>query len=279
LYTADGENVGGADAACSLVPLLIQDVMCSQEKIMWNAPTKIFDDGIAFDIEKKEKAYQLVSEFEISNIGVAIVFDSEDYLDFPNEIWRSQGVHLNIKEGGIEDFSPNKLYDIMDSCEYSNLIWISNRICVGDIIQFVWVVSHEFQHYVQNSTGNIISVSNHFLYECFRDRRMVIDEPREESTIPHEFDAEITALKMVQKIFGINSAKKYIQNSKNRSRLEKLSNFDNYQGDDVISNTVHFLTKYRSRLIEFKKLTEDSFVKEFDIDKSIEELNNCYKAS
>ena len=242
---------------------------------MWKAPTKIFDDGIESDLEKIELSYQLVKEFSISNIGVAIVFDTEDYLDYRNGLWRNQGVHIDIKEGGIEDFSPQKLYDIMDSFKYSNLIWISNRICVGDIIKFVWVVSHEFQHYFQNSVCNIISVSNHFLYECFRDRRMEIDEPREGLSIPHEFDAELAALKMVTKIFGINDAEKYIKDPRRRSRLEKISSFDTSQGHDVISMTIQLLTKYRSCLIKFKQVTEDSFLKDFDIDKSIEELNNC----
>ncbi len=245
---------------------------------MWKAKTTIFD-RIVLDQERKETVYKLINEFNISPVGVAIVFDNEDYLDYPNEVWRNQGIHINIKEGGIEDMSPQHLYDIMDSLEYSNLIWISKRICIGDSIKFVWVVSHEFQHYVQNSICNIISVSNHFLYECFRDRRMEIDEPREAVTIPHEFDAELAARKMVIKIFGNKKATNYIESPQNKNRLEKVSTFDLNQDYDVISNTIYLLTKYRSRLVNFSQATEDPFLKGFDIDKSIDELIKCSKSN
>ena len=243
---------------------------------MWNVQTKIFDRTI-LDQEKKETVYKLVNEFNISPVGVAIVFDNENYQAFPNKVWRNQGVHINIKDGGIEDWSPQHLYDIMDSSNYTNLIWISKKICLGDSIQFVWVISHEFQHYVQNSICNLISVSNHFLYECFRDCRMVIDEPKEAVTIPHEFDAELAALRMTIKIFGNKRALNYIEDPKNRSRFEKVISFDTNQDYDVISNTIGLLTKYRSRLINFIQKTDDSFLKEFDIDRSIDELNKCSK--
>ena len=232
---------------------------------MWKAKTKIFD-RIVLDQERKKTAYKLINEFNTPPVGVAIIFDNEDYLDYPNEVWRNQGIHINIKEGGIEDMSPQHLYDIMDSLEYSNLIWISKRICIGDSIQFVWVVSHELQHYVQNSICNIISVSNHFLYECFRDRRMEIDEPREAVTIPYEFDAELAARKMVIKILGNKKATNFIEGPQNKNRLEKVSTFDLNQDYDVISNTIYLLKKYRSRLVNFAQATEDPFLKGFDID-------------
>ena len=85
---------------------------------MWKAKTKIYD-RIILDQERKETVYKLINEFNIPPIGVAIVFDNEDYLDYRNEVWRNQGIHINIKEGGIEEMSPQHLYDIMNSFEYS----------------------------------------------------------------------------------------------------------------------------------------------------------------
>ena len=114
---------------------------------MLDADTKIFD-WTDLGENWKHLVDKLIFEFRIPERGIALIFDKNDYTDYPNRLWQNQGLHFNIKLGGIEEISPEPILDIMESGKYSNLIWISNRVCIGNPVTFVWVVSHEFQHFI-----------------------------------------------------------------------------------------------------------------------------------
>ena len=105
---------------------------------MLNADTKIFD-WTDLSENRKHLVDKLIVEFRVPERGIALIFDKNDYTNYPNFLWQNQGLHFNIKLGGIEEISPEPILDIMQSGKYSNLIWISNRVCIGNPVTFVWV--------------------------------------------------------------------------------------------------------------------------------------------
>ena len=188
---------------------------------------------------------------------------------------QNQGLHFNIKLGGIEEISPEPILDIMESGKYSNLIWISNRVCIGNPVTFVWVVSHEFQHFIQDQKCHIFSVANSFLYNNLSHPSINIEEQKEALTVPYEFDAEIEAYKAVKKLFGNKQAEDYIRDPKTSDRLKRLHSHDFSKPYNILTETIHFFEKYQDELIKYVDSTEDPFVNSFDIKKTISDLKKC----
>jgi hypothetical protein len=238
---------------------------------MWDSKTDIrFRTQVnrtkRLDLEK------LIKLYSIPSIGILIILDSDDYKEYPNPIWRSQGLHLNIRLGGIEELSPEYLLEIMQSREYSNLIWFSKRICDADLTKFIWVASHEFQHFRQNTISHELSVANTFLENALRGEKLKIDEPKAAMPIPSEFDAELSAFKTFIKIFGRKEAEKYIKQPHRYDKIGSLLSYDLNEQYDIIGKTIYFLEKYRDQLDGHIEDTTVFIVKPFDIDYHIRKL-------
>lgn len=219
--------------------------------------------------EKRRLVDELIADFCIPEKDIALIFDENDYTDYPNPLWRNQGFHINMKLGGIEEWSPEPILNIMESDRFSNLIWISNRICIENRTTFVWVVSHEFQHFVQDEKCHILSVANSFLFSNLSHPSINIEEPKVALTVPYEFDAEINAYKAVKKLLGSEQAEKFINDPTNK--LEKLRNYDFSKPYNVIAETICFFEKYQDKLIKYIDSINDSF----DIKKTISDLKQC----
>ncbi len=241
---------------------------------MWDSDTKLFL-WADLSFKKKKLLESLLAEFPIPEKGIAIILDENDYPGYPNRIWKNQGLHINIKLGGIEEMSPETLLNIMQSKNYSNLIWISNRISTGDSVQFAWVISHELQHFVQDQICHILSVANSFLFNNLSHNSIVIDEPKEAMTIPYEFDSELAAFKTVKKILGDLEADRYIRSPQNYNRLRTLLDCDLKKPYDVLEQTIQFFEKYRKQLENYVNSASDPFISSFDIDRTIYELKKC----
>jgi len=198
--------------------------------------------------------------------------DADDYENYPNPIWRNQGLHLNVRLGGIEEMSPEYLLEIMESRKYSNLIWLSKRICASDLMKFLWVASHEFKHFSQDTISHELSVANTFLYNVLGDKRIQIDEPRVAMTIPAEFDAELSAFKTIIKIFGTIEAEKYIRQPDRFDKIGYLLSYDLNEQYDIIGRTIYFLEKYRDQLESYIEGATDPMIKSFDVGKHIRKL-------
>ena len=124
---------------------------------LWDANTNIFD---WVNLSKKRKVLikKLISYFNIPAKGVAIVIDNKCYENSCNPGWRYlKGIHMNIKDGGIEEISPNPLLEIMKSKKYSQLIWISGDISQGKDIEFIWGLAHELRHLEQDLITVVLS--------------------------------------------------------------------------------------------------------------------------
>lgn len=238
---------------------------------MWDSKTDIrFRTQI--NPMKRLHLEQLIELYSIPSIGVLIILDSDDYKEYPNPIWRSQGLHLNIRLGGMEEMSPEYLFEIMESREYSNLIWLSKRICDADLTKFIWVASHEFQHFRQSTLSHELSVANTFLQNVLGDKKIQIDEPKVAMTIPSEFDAELSAFKTIIKIFGRIEAEKYIKQPHRYDKIGNLLSYDLNEQYDIIGKTIYFLEKYRDQLDSHIEDTSDLMVNPFDIDYHIRKL-------
>ena len=243
---------------------------------MWNSQTEIIYRTDVGSI-KKEHLENLMVLFSIPSKGILIVIDDDDYKDYPNPIWRNQGLHLNIRLGGIEEMSPEHLLDIMESGKYSNIIWFAKRICAGDLLSFVWVASHEFQHFLQDKTSHDLSVANTFLYSVLGDKKLQIDEPRVAMSIPAEFDAELSAFKTITNIFGATEAEKYIRQPDRFDRIGCLLKYDNNVQYDLIGQTIYLLEKYRDQLESYIKSAFDPMIKSFDVAMHIRDLQKLKK--
>jgi hypothetical protein len=213
---------------------------------MWDSRTDILF-RIEVNLDKRQCLDKLINMYSIPANGVLIILDSNDYKDYPNRIWTNQGLHLNIMKGGVEEMSPEYLLEIMESKRYTNLIWLSNRICCSGLTEFVWVASHEFQHFVQNTMSHRLSLANTFLYNVLGN--IQIDEPKVAITIPHEFDAELSAFKTIIELFGRKEAEKFIKERPERiDQIGCLLSYDLNQQFDIIGKTINLLEKYRDQL-------------------------------
>ena len=241
---------------------------------LWDANTNIFD---WVNLSKKRKVLikKLISYFNIPTKGVAIVIDNKCYENSYNLTWGcSKGIHMNIKDGGIEEISPNPLLEIMKSKKYSQLIWISGDISQGKDIEFIWGLAHELRHLEQDLITVVLSKAGNFLSNTLGN--IEIDEQKIDLIVPTELDAELVAWRVTRNFFGNKIADSYVlNNSKSGRRKESfqfLLSYDPEQKYDVIGNTIKLLKKYQNQLEIVQKRTEDSIIKKFNINEVFLEL-------
>jgi len=203
------------------------------------------------------------------------------YVLFGNQDWRrGDGLYIYVKVGGIETDIPDEVSKIIEKKKPGHLIWISNRVCVGDPIHLAWTYSHELQHlkqFLQNPTF-------YFLHEFFwKSLVYSLDKPdtppQEPIRIPTEYDAERVAKRVVTQIFGKDERIKYIKsqvelNLQSQKWGRIISKADINKKYDVEAETVRYLCKRRHRRW-FKerqtKLDNSSVVKTLNFDKICQE--------
>ena len=237
---------------------------------MWDSQTDIlFRTEVSLD--KRQCLEKLIKMYSIPLNGVLIILDSDNYKDYPNRTWTNQGLHLNIMKGGVEEMSPGYLLEIMESKKHSNLIWLSYRICNSGLTEFVWVASHELQHFIQDTKSHELSVANTFLFDVLGKIQIV--EPKVAMTIPHEFDAELSAFKTIIELFGRKEAEKYIKEQPKRlDQIGCLLSYDLNEQYDIIGKTIYLLEKYRDQLDSHIKDSADPMINSFDIEYYINKL-------
>jgi len=241
---------------------------------LWDANNNIFD---LVNLTKKRKVLlkKLISYFNIPAKGVAIVIDNSCYENSYNPKWRySRGIHMNIKDGDIEEISPNPLLEIMKSKKYSQLIWISGDISQGKDIEFIWGLAHELRHLEQDLITVVLSKAGNFLSNTLGN--IETDEQKIDLIVPTELDAELIAWRVARNIFGNEIANSYVLNNSKSGERKKsyqfLLSYDPEKKYDVIGTTIRLLKKYQNQLEIVQKKTEDSIIKRFNIDEICLEL-------
>lgn len=239
---------------------------------MWDANTNVID---WIDLSNKRKILikKVISYFNVPAKGVAIVIDNKCYKNFGNPMWRcAKAIYMNIKDGGIEERSPEPLLKIMKSKQYSHFIWISGDVSKSKDIEFIWTLAHELRHLKQNLISTILSKAGKFL------RYIEIDELKIDLMIPIELDAELAACRATRILFGNKIADLYVSdNSKSGERKESfqfLLSYDPEQKYNVIGNTIRLLKKYQNQLEIKQKNSRSSFIKKFNIDEALLELKS-----
>lgn len=243
---------------------------------MWDANNKIFK---WVNLTKKRKLLinKLISHFDIPDKGVAIIIDNKCYKNSYNPTWRcTKAIYMNIKDGGIEEKSPERLLKIMRSEKYSHFIWISGDISRSKDIEFIWILAHELRHLKQNLISPILSKAGKFHRNTLGN--IEIDEQKVDLIIPIELDAELVAWRVTRNIFGNKIADLYVlNNSKSGERKESfqfLLSYDPEQKYNVIGNTIRLLKKYQSQLEIKQKNSKNGFIKNFNIDEALLELKS-----
>lgn len=241
---------------------------------MWDANTNIFD---WVNLTKKRKVLikKLISYFNIPAKGVAIVIDNECYENSYNPRWRcSKATYMNIKDGGIEEMSPNSLLEIMQSSKYSHLVWISGDVSKSKDIEFIWTLAHELQHLKQDLISTILSKAGNFLPNTLGN--IETDEQKIDLLVPTELDAELIAWRVTRNILGNKIANSYVLNNSKSGERKKsyqfLLSYDPKKKYDVIGHTIRLLKKYQNQLEIVQKKTEDSIIKSFNINEVCLEL-------
>jgi len=234
---------------------------------LWDANTKIFD-WVSLSKKRKVLIIKLISYFNIPAKGVAIVIDNKCYENSYNPTWRcAKATYMNIKDGGIEEISPEPLLKIMKSKKYSHLIWVSGDVSKSEEIECIWTLAHELQHLKQDLTSLILSKAGTFLRNTLGNIK--IDEQKVDLIIPTELDAELAAWCATRIFFGNKTADLYVSNnSKSGERSESFQFLLYHDSDkkyDVIGNTIKLLKKYQNQLEILQKKSEDSIIKRFNI--------------
>jgi len=241
---------------------------------LWDANTNFFD---WVNLTKTRKVFikKLISYFNVPAEGVAIVIDNKCYENSYNPNWRyTKAIYMNIKDGGIEEISPEPLLKIMKSKKYSHLIWVSGDVYKGKDIEFIWTLAHELKHLKQDLISTILSKAGNFLRNTLGN--IETDEQKIDLLVPTELDAELIAWRVTRNILGNKIANSYVlDNSKSGERKKSyqfLLSYDPEKKYDVIGNTIRLLKKYQNQLEIVQKKTEDSIIKRFNINEVCLEL-------
>ncbi len=241
---------------------------------MHNAATAVQD---RFGLSKRRRVLmkRVRSCFGVPARGVVFVLEREGYQDYANPVWRSTAVHLNIEVGGVEERSPEHLLKLMESCQYSHLIWLSRQDCEARDILFAWILAHELRHLEQDLCSPTLSKAGHFLVRALGT--VETKEPKMGNSIPTELDANLRAYRLTQWMFGTEVVKAHVQNEfdeESRKRLlGVLERSEHGKRYDVSGCTVALLRKYSSQLKEFQKRSVGQSTAAFDIDKVCSELS------
>jgi len=241
---------------------------------LWDTKSNIFD-WVGLSNKQKILIKKLISYFNVPAKGVAIVIDNKCYENSYNPRWRcSKAVYMNIKDGGIEEISPNPLLEIMHSKKYSHLVWISGDVSKSEEIECIWTLAHELQHLKQDLTSIILSKAGNFLSNTLGN--IETDEQKIDLLVPTELDAELIAWRVTRNIFGNEIANSYILNNSKSGERKKsyqfLLSYDPEKKYDVIGNTIRLLKKYQNQLEIVQKKSEDSIIKRFNINEVCLEL-------
>ncbi len=216
---------------------------------MWDSETNL-DYLSVVSGKKKILLHKTCSAFRIPPKGVVLLFDLCNYQDYPeNSIWKKNlGIHLNIEIGDARQFIlPPTIEKLVNSKNYSHLIWISRRAWDDAKIDFVWNLSHELRHLEQDIENHYLSLAGYFLY--YNLNGMDIVEPKIPTTVPTEMDAELAAWRIVQKLFGKQIADSYVLNNTSiggkKEIFRDLLKYRLNRKYAVFSKTIYLLRKYQ----------------------------------
>ena len=216
--------------------------------------------------------------FNLPKKGLILLFDISDYEDLQNDsLWRNLGNHLNIEFGdGISSDPPPKLDKIIKSKDYSHLIWLAKRAWATAAIDFVWNLSHELRHLEQDIENHYLSLAGIFLY--FNLSGMEIDEPKIQTTVPTEMDAELTAWKTTQRVFGKQIADSYVGNNANSGKKKEifrdLIKHGSNKEYDVISEVIKLLLKYKTQFDDIIDQAPSYYRELVSVDELCKKLTN-----
>lgn len=241
---------------------------------MWNRTTLIHD-GCGLADRKKNLLTQLRTRYEIPEAGVALVFDAEDYGNdrFYKGCWGVSALHMDIKDGGIQEISPSHLLRLMESGDYSDLVWLSKYACEQPNLAFAWILSHEFRHLQQNRMSLMLSKATYFMRFCLH----AIDiEPKTTDQIPAELDADLSAWHTCREVFGNAKSDGYVSSSVSagdRPEDFKLILEHGLEAQfEVVGATIEFLRQHKSQMENAQTKAADDTIKTFDVEGAIREL-------
>jgi hypothetical protein len=242
---------------------------------MWDAPTAV-DDRFSLCCDRRRVADSAIGLHSVPEIGVLIMFEGDDLSHYYNPRWARPAVHMDLREGGVEELSPEHLLEIMEAQEHRHLIWISRQICESESdVHFVWVLSHELAHLEENLIDPILSKAGYFLHATLG--RVPIAEPQVTLTLPSEMYAELGALRIVRRVFSEQQVQDHLcclpKNEAGRQCIDLLLKQEQRGQFDVVAQTAYFLETYLADLNEAKlEFDADRNIRQFDIDAAISEL-------
>lgn len=245
---------------------------------MWNSENN-FDYLDVLSEAKKLLIQKTCSALKIPPKGLVILFDLSNYKDFPeNSLWRNLGNHINIEFGdGNQSNSPPTIEKLIRSKKYSHLIWLARRAWETADIDFVWNLAHELRHLEQDIEKHELALAGNFLYNNLSG--MDIDEPRIQTIVPTEMDAELAAWRIVRKLFGKQIADSYIRHNANIGRKQAIfRDLLKHEPDekyDVFSKTIFLLRKYQPQFEDIISQAPSYYRNIGTIDDLCNELSSC----
>ena len=180
-------------------------------------------------------------------------------------------LQMNLKDGGVEEISPEHLLKIMESKQYAQLVWISNQVCESEDMEFCWVLAHELRHLEQEWISPYLGKAGYFLARTLGVSS--INLPKITNSIPTELDANISTYKILNKMFK-EDAEEYVRTQKdNDNERENFKVLEQYDPDleyDVVHETLKILMDNEQELGSLAK----EYKLSFDIVEAIQGLKN-----
>lgn len=134
----------------------------------------------------------------VTTPGLTVMLGHEDTSQYPNPKYSKDAFHMNIQEGGVEDASPTYVLDVMTSPACTHFIWVNQTIVDGSELCFIWIVSHELGHHIQDIRGDTSGPANDFIRAV--GRRVLGNVTA--LAVPSELEAEMSAKKTLLELRG-----------------------------------------------------------------------------
>jgi predicted nucleotidyltransferase len=222
---------------------------------------------------RKKLIEQINAKLNIESYQGCVLFDNNDYHDYPNPKWRCDALYLNVLEGGVEEISPDYIVKIMRSRNCHNFIWISKKAIISEPIHMVWVYSHELRHMIIAKMYPRLSKMTRVLNSILSGVRQI--------EIPEEFEAELAAKDIVCSLFGEERYKDYIE--RQCKNLEASAYFQqfyevyaNWGGDPVAESIKKIVAVWAesepliTKAYIFGSRARDDYREDSDLDVAIE---------
>jgi len=174
-----------------------------------------------------------------------VLFDDNDYPDYPILKWRKRALHLDLR-CGVDEAGPEHILKLMNSPDCDHFVWLSKRIAESEPVHMVRVYAHELRHVIQGTLYSGLSKLTAELTVSLQKSPPEAPRTLYSIELPQELDAELAAWQLVRSVFGDDEyvayrSREIANNAKAADYFRRFDELASSWRDDPIAETRRLL--------------------------------------